>query len=42
MALETSIPARIVDLIQSGDWPVGSHLPAQKLADSKIRGLLKA
>jgi DNA-binding GntR family transcriptional regulator len=33
MALESSIPARIVELIQSENWPVGSHLPAQKLAD---------
>jgi DNA-binding GntR family transcriptional regulator len=33
MALDSSIPARIVDLIQSQGWPVGSHLPAQKLAD---------
>jgi len=33
MALDMSIPARIVELIQSEAWPVGSHLPAQKLAD---------
>ena len=33
MALDTSIPARIVELIQTEGWPVGSHLPAQKLAD---------
>lgn len=33
MALESSIPARIVELIQLQDWPVGSHLPAQRLAD---------
>ena len=33
MALDSSIPARIVELIQTEDWPVGSHLPAQKLAD---------
>jgi DNA-binding GntR family transcriptional regulator len=33
MALDTSIPARIVELIQFEDWPVGSHLPAQRLAD---------
>lgn len=33
MALDTSIPARIVELIQAEDWPVGSHLPAQRLAD---------
>lgn len=33
MALDTSIPARIVELIQSEGWPVGSHLPAQRLAD---------
>lgn len=33
MALDSSIPARIVELIQLQDWPVGSHLPAQRLAD---------
>ena len=33
MALDSSIPARIVELIQTEGWPVGSHLPAQKLAD---------
>jgi DNA-binding GntR family transcriptional regulator len=33
MALDTTIPARIVELIQVQDWPVGSHLPAQRLAD---------
>ena len=33
MALDTSIPGRIVELIQTEDWPVGQHLPAQKLAD---------
>jgi DNA-binding GntR family transcriptional regulator len=33
MPLDASIPARIVELIQAEDWPVGSHLPAQKLAD---------
>ena len=33
MALDTSIPARIVELIQGEAWPVGSHLPAQRLAD---------
>jgi DNA-binding GntR family transcriptional regulator len=33
MALDTSIPARIVELIHSEAWPIGSHLPAQKLAD---------
>jgi DNA-binding GntR family transcriptional regulator len=33
MALDTTIPARIVELIQAQDWPVGSHLPAQRLAD---------
>lgn len=33
MALDTTIPARIVELIQGEDWPVGSHLPAQRLAD---------
>jgi DNA-binding GntR family transcriptional regulator len=33
MALDTSIPARIVELMHSEAWPVGSHLPAQKLAD---------
>ncbi len=33
MTLDASIPARIVELIQAEDWPVGSHLPAQKLAD---------
>ncbi|MFY9512643.1 MAG: GntR family transcriptional regulator [Rubrivivax sp.] len=36
MALDTSIPARIVELIQAEDWPVGTHLPAQRLAD-KLR-----
>jgi DNA-binding GntR family transcriptional regulator len=33
MTLEHSIPARIVELIQSDALPVGSHLPAQMLAD---------
>ena len=33
MALDSSIPTRIVELIQTEGWPVGSHLPAQKLAD---------
>lgn len=33
MALETSIPARIVELIDAQGWAPGSHLPAQKLAD---------
>jgi len=33
MALDSSLPARIVELIQTEGWPVGSHLPAQKLAD---------
>ena len=33
MTLDSSIPARIVELIQLQDWPVGSHLPAQRLAD---------
>ena len=33
MALDSSIPARIVELIQARNWPVGSHLPAQRLAD---------
>lgn len=33
MALDTTIPARIVELIQTQDWPVGSHLPAQRLAN---------
>jgi DNA-binding GntR family transcriptional regulator len=33
MALESSIPARTVELIQAQDWPVGRHLPAQRLAD---------
>lgn len=33
MALDTSIPGRIVELIHTEDWPVGKHLPAQKLAD---------
>lgn len=33
MALDSSIPARIVELIQTEGWPVGSHLPAQKLAN---------
>lgn len=33
MTLDSSIPARIVELIQAEDWAVGSHLPAQKLAD---------
>src|SRR5688572_17871481 len=33
MTLDASIPSRIVELIEQQDWPVGSHLPAQKLAD---------
>jgi DNA-binding GntR family transcriptional regulator len=33
MALDTSIPARIVELIQAEGWTVGRHLPAQRLAD---------
>lgn len=33
MPLETSIPARIVELITAEGWPVGSHLPAQRLAN---------
>lgn len=33
MALDACIPARIVEMIQAEGWPVGSHLPAQKLAD---------
>ncbi|HXH04183.1 MAG TPA: GntR family transcriptional regulator [Candidatus Competibacteraceae bacterium] len=33
MSLEQSIPARIIELIQSEALPVGSHLPAQMLAD---------
>lgn len=33
MSLEESIPARIVELIQSDGLEVGSHLPAQMLAD---------
>jgi DNA-binding GntR family transcriptional regulator len=33
MALDTSIPGRIVELIQAEGWTVGQHLPAQKLAD---------
>lgn len=33
MALESSIPARIVELIEAQGWGPGSHLPAQKLAD---------
>jgi DNA-binding GntR family transcriptional regulator len=33
MTLDTSIPARIVELIQAEGWPAGSHLPAQRLAD---------
>lgn len=31
--MSASVPARLVELIQSKDWPVGQHLPAQKLAD---------
>lgn len=33
MSLEASIPARVVELIQSDGLEVGSHLPAQMLAD---------
>lgn len=33
MARDPSTPARIVELIQAHDWPVGTHLPAQRLAD---------
>lgn len=33
MSLDTSIPAQIVELIQSDGLDVGSHLPAQKIAD---------
>ena len=33
MSLETSLPAQIVELIQSDGLEVGSHLPAQRLAD---------
>ena len=33
MSLETSLPARIVELIQSDGLQAGSHLPAQQLAD---------
>jgi DNA-binding GntR family transcriptional regulator len=33
MALRSSIPARIVELIQTEGWTAGSHLPAQLLAD---------
>lgn len=33
MALDASIPARIVELIEAEHWPVGRHLPAQQLAD---------
>jgi DNA-binding GntR family transcriptional regulator len=33
MSLESSIPARIVELIQADALPVGSHLPAQRIAD---------
>jgi DNA-binding GntR family transcriptional regulator len=33
MALRSSLPARIVELIQTEGWTAGSHLPAQMLAD---------
>lgn len=33
MSLGSSIPARIVELIQADGLPVGSHLPAQQIAD---------
>lgn len=33
MALRSSLPARIVELIRTEGWTVGSHLPAQMLAD---------
>lgn len=33
MALDSSIPSRIVELIHAEGWPAGTHLPAQKLAD---------
>ena len=33
MTLERSLPARIIELIQAEALPVGSHLPAQMLAD---------
>lgn len=33
MSVETSIPKQIVELIKSEAWGVGSHLPAQMLAD---------
>jgi DNA-binding GntR family transcriptional regulator len=33
MPLDAAIPARIAELIESEGWPVGSHLPAQRLAD---------
>ncbi len=33
MPLEQSIPVRIVELVQNQRWSVGSHLPAQRLAD---------
>lgn len=33
MALDASISARIVELMHAERWPVGTHLPAQKLAD---------
>jgi DNA-binding GntR family transcriptional regulator len=33
MNVDTSIPRQIIALIKSEAWPVGSHLPAQMLAD---------
>jgi DNA-binding GntR family transcriptional regulator len=33
MPLDSSIPTRLVELIQAENWSVGQHLPAQKLAD---------
>jgi DNA-binding GntR family transcriptional regulator len=33
MSVETSIPKQIVALIKNEEWGVGSHLPAQMLAD---------